>query len=121
MNNLHKRYALFLLGCIPTRFFLVYLAKHSPLQYLPLLGYIALLPAIGFAYLFITGKRQYGSETFGEKIWWAPIRPVHSLLYFLFAYNAIRGEKNAWMYLLHDVVFGLTSFFVHHFVPTHLI
>ena len=50
------------------------------------MGYAYLFPAIGLMYLFITNKRQKGNETFGEKIWWMKLRPIHSLFYFLFAY-----------------------------------
>lgn len=115
MNNIQKRFALFLLGCIPTRLAFVYLAKNISLQYLPLLGYLALLPAIGFIYIYLTGSRQVGGETFGDKIWWNNLRPVHALLYFYFAYNAIKMVRNSWVYLLFDVIFGLVSFLTFHF------
>ena len=116
MNNIQKRFLLFLLGCIPTRLALVYLAKKISINYLPILGYIALIPAIGFMYLFLSGSRKIGPETFGDKIWWNPIRPIHSLLYFAFAYNAIQKNKNSWIYLLVDVIFGLFSFLIFHYI-----
>jgi len=62
------------------------LAKKTPLNYLPYLGYLALLPAIGFIYLFFTGKRTSGLETQGAPIWWSRFRIIHGLLYLLFAY-----------------------------------
>ena len=80
------------------------------------LGYVALLPAIGFMYIYLTGSRETGAEVFGEKIWWNDLRPIHSILYFLFAYNAIMGNKLSWIYLLVDVLFGLVSFLIHHYV-----
>ncbi len=80
------------------------------------MGYLALLPAIGFFYLFLSGSRKRGAEVFGDKIWWNDLRPIHGLLYLLFSYNAIIGNKNAWIYLLIDVVLGLTSFLVYHFI-----
>ena len=113
MNNLQKRFLLFLIGCMGTRSLLVVIAKNS--KHLKYLGYAALVPAISFMYLYLTGSRQTGPEVFGDKIWWNDLRPVHSILYFLFAYNAIIGNKQAWIYLLADVVFGLTSFLIHHF------
>jgi len=115
MNNLQNRFLLFLIGCIGTRFIFVLLAKNIGINYLPYLGYLALLPAIGFMYIYLTGSRQTGAEVFGEKIWWNDLRPLHSLLYFLFAYNAIIGNKQAWIYLLVDVLIGLISFLVYHF------
>ena len=80
------------------------------------MGYLALLPAIGFIYIYMTDSRQTGPEVFGDKIWWNNLRPIHGLLYSLFAYNAITGNKNAWIYLLVDVVFGVLMFLVHHFL-----
>ena len=116
MNNLQKRFLLFLLGCIPTRLALVYLAKNIPLNWLPLLGYILLIPAFGFIYLFLSGTRKTGPETFGDKIWWNPIRPIHSIFYFMFAYNAINKIRSGWIYLLYDLIFGLISFLIFHYM-----
>jgi len=115
MNNLHKRFLIFLIGCIGVRSLFVIIAKYINTKYLKYLGYLALLPAIGFMYIYLTGSRKTGAETFGEKIWWNNLRPIHSLLYFLFAYNAIIGNRQAWIYLLVDVIIGLISFLVHHY------
>jgi len=115
MNDIQKRFLLFLIGCIGTRFLFVYVAKNAGPKYLPLLGYLALLPAVGFMYIYLTGSRKTGREVFGGKIWWNDLRPIHSLLYFFFAYNAIVGNNTAWMYLLVDVIFGLSSFLIFHF------
>ena len=115
MNSFQKRFLLFLIGCIGMRSIFVIVAKNSNAEYLKYMGYLALLPAIGFIYIYLTGSRKTGGETFGEKIWWNDLRPIHSLVYFLFAYNAIIGNKNAWLYLLFDVVFGLTSFLIFHY------
>ena len=116
MNDLQKRFLMFLIGCIGVRSLFVIIAKYVNTQYLKYMGYLALLPAIGFIYIYLTGSRKTGPETFGEKIWWNNLRPVHSMLYFLFAYNAINGNKQAWIYLLVDVLFGLISFLIHHYV-----
>jgi hypothetical protein len=115
MNDIQKRFLLFLIGCIGTRSLFVLIAKNASSKYLPLLGYLALLPAIGFLYIYFTGSRKTGGEVFGEKIWWNDLRPIHSLIYFLFAYNAIIGNNKAWIYLLVDVIFGLISFLIFHF------
>ena len=116
MNHLQQRMLMFLIGCIGVRSLFVIIAKYVNTQYLKYMGYLALLPAIGFIYIYLTGSRKTGPETFGEKIWWNNLRPIHSMLYFLFAYNAISGNKQAWIYLLVDVLFGLISFLVHHYV-----
>ena len=115
MKTIQKRFLLFLIGCIGTRSLFVLLAKNAGTKYLPLLGYLALLPAIGFIYIYLTGSRTTGAEVFGEKIWWNDLRPIHSLLYFLFSYNAIKGNTDSWVYLLIDVVFGLLSFLIFHY------
>jgi hypothetical protein len=115
MNDIQKRFLLFLIGCIGTRSLFVLIAKNASAKYLPLLGYLALLPAIGFLYIYFTGSRKTGAEVFGEKIWWNDLRPLHSVIYFLFAYNAIIGNTKAWMYLLVDVIIGLFSFLIFHF------
>ena len=116
MNNIQKRFLLFLLGCIPTRLAIVYLAKNISELYLPILGYIALIPALGFFYLYFSGTRKTGAEVFGDKIWWNNLRPIHGLFYILFAYNAIIGNTSAWIYLLVDVLFGLSSFLIFHYI-----
>jgi hypothetical protein len=116
MNNIQKRILLFLIGCIGVRSLFVVIAKYINTNYLPYLGYLALLPAIGFIYIYLTDSRQSGPETFGDKIWWNNLRPIHAILYLLFAYNAIIGNKQAWIYLLVDVLFGLLSFLIHHYV-----
>lgn len=115
MNATQKRFLLFLIGCIGTRTLLVYLAKNVNKTNLKYMGYLSLLPAIGFFYLFLTGSRKTGAEVFGDKIWWNDLRPVHGLIYLLFSYNAINGNPNAWMYLLVDVIIGLISFLSFHY------
>ncbi len=114
MDNLQKRILLFIFGCIGTRFLLVVLAKNTSIQYLKYMGYLALLPVIGFTYIYMTGSRKTGAEVFGEKIWWNDLRPIHALLYALFAYNAINGSRSAWKYLFYDVIFGLVAFLYYH-------
>ena len=105
---------LFLIGCIGSRSLFVILAKYIHTNYLKYLGYLALLPAIGFIFIYFTGTRTTGAEVFGEKIWWNNLRPIHSIVYFLFAYNAILGNKQSWIYLLVDVFIGFISFVLHH-------
>jgi len=115
MNNLQKRFLLFLLGCIGIRSLFVYIAKNVDKTNLQILGWISLLPAFGFIIIFLTGIRKTGAEVFGEKIWWNNLRPVHSLLYGLFAFNAINQNENSWIFLLIDVIIGLVSFLTHHY------
>jgi hypothetical protein len=116
MNNIQKRFILFLFGCIGTRSLLVYLAKNANKQFLFLMGLGAISISVGFMYFYLSGTRKTGPEVFGDKIWWNDLRPIHALLYALFAFNAITGNSNAYIYLLVDVIFGLIAFLLHHFL-----
>ena len=85
MDNYTTRIVLFLIGCIGIRSILVYIAKNININYLPIMGYLALLPAIGFLYIFMNNLRKTGLEVFGDKIWWNLLRPIHGILYLFFA------------------------------------
>jgi hypothetical protein len=91
------------------RLLIAFLAKHANKKWLRIMGYVALVPAFGFMYLFFTGVRNKVGA-FGEKIWWKNLRLVHALLYSLFAYFAITGNRDAWIYLLMDALVGLVAF-----------
>lgn len=121
MNLIQKRFALFLFGCMGIRSLFVYLAKTAPLNILKYMGYLAIIPAIGFMYIFITDSRKNGPEVFGDKIWWNSLRPVHSILYALFAFSAIRGNKKSWIYLLIDVIIGFIGFLWYHYTNNNFI
>lgn len=116
MNNFHKRLLFFLFGCILTRFLLVYIVKNLPIKYLPYLGLLGLIPGIGFLVIYFGNYRKTGEETFGEKIWWNNLRPIHSLLYLTFVYLALNKHKNSYIPLLIDVIFGLTVFIIYHYM-----
>ena len=77
------------------------------------MGIFALKLSIGFMVIFIFGLRKTGGETFGDKIWWNNLRPIHSIIYAIFAYMAITKNKNSWIVLLIDAIFGLGSFTFH--------
>jgi hypothetical protein len=115
MKIIQKRFLAFLLLCIPSRIIIALIAKYIDNKYLPYLGYLAILPAIGFAYLFIYGKRKSGGETFGQKIWWNHMRPIHSFMFALFAYLAISKNKDSYIVLSIDVFIGLVSFLFYHY------
>ena len=108
-----KRMVLFLVGCMGARLALVWLAYAHPL-YLPYMGALALIPAIGFFTIYFGKLRKTGAEVFGERIWWNDLRPVHGFLYALFAILALQRNTKAWIVLLVDVAIGLTAFIMHH-------
>ncbi len=116
MNKaLQKRVLLFLIGCMGSRFLLVYLAKISSLTFLKVIGVIALMISLGFISIYLFGLRKTGLETGGETIWWNSLRPFHALTYAIFGYMALSGMQNhAWKILLIDVIFGLSAFLIHH-------
>jgi hypothetical protein len=114
MNNLQKRIALFLIGCVGTRLGLVYAAKNVGARMLEVLGALAVLPAVGFFYLFFTDSRKTGPEVFGDRIWWNHMRPFHGAMYTIFAAMALFHIPNAWMVLLLDVFVGFLAFLKHH-------
>ena len=114
MNNIQKRFLMFLIGCIGLRTLFVIITYKINIKYLPYIGFVALLASIGFLYVYLSGIRKTGGEVFGDKIWWDYLRPVHSILYLMFAFFAITKNKNAWKFLAVDVILGLTSFLAYH-------
>ena len=116
MNAIQKRFMMFLLGCIPTRLFLVWVAYKLPKDKLPLLGGLLLLPTLGFIYIQFINPRKTGLETQGDKIWWHPIRPIHIILYATSVYLAMMKNPMTYIPLLIDVSFGLTAFLIYHYL-----
>lgn len=116
MTPENKSKLLFLLGCMPTRILLVYLTIVGSKKVKQLLAYLAIVIAFGFIYIYLTGARKVGAETFGQPIWWNNLRPIHAGLYLAFAYNALHGCSCAWKYLATDVVVGFLAFIWHHFL-----
>ena len=121
MTDIQKRMFLFLVGCMGTRLALVWIVyKYTWL--LPYMGVLAIGPAIGFMVIYFGGLRKTGPEVFGKTIWWDHLRPVHGLLYGLFAYLAIMSMRvqnktfanHAWKVLLVDVIIGFVAFTMHH-------
>jgi len=114
MNSIQNRFLLFLFGCVVVRLLFVLIAKCIDPYYLPYLGIIALLPAIGFIVIYLGDFRKTGPEVFGDKIWWNDLRPIHASLYILFALLALKKHKYSWVPLLLDVMIGLFAFICHH-------
>ena len=115
MNTIQKRFMLFIFGCILTRLILTFIVKNLKQKYLQIAGYIGLILGISFLTIYFLNLRKTGIEVFGDKIWWNDIRPIHGILYLIFAYLAINKNKNAWIILLIDVIFGFIMFINHHY------
>jgi hypothetical protein len=114
MNSIQKRFALFLFGCILLRSLFVYITKTYT-KYLKLFAILSLIPIIGWINIMFFNPRDIGLETGGEKIWWKDLRKVHLTLYILFFITAIQELEYAWVFLLMDVLFGLTAFLIFHY------
>ena len=110
---LKHKFVLFIFGCLLLRGLFALLAKKINKDYLPYLGLIGLIPAIGFlAIHFGFIKRKKGA--FNQKIWWQYLRPIHSALYFTFAFLAFQKNKYAYIPLAVDVLIGFCAFLNKH-------
>ena len=114
-----NKYILFLVGCIGTRTGITILSNKLQKEYLVYLGYIALIPAIGFLYIYLNDLRKIGMEAQGI-IWWNELRPIHGILYLLFAIYAIKGKKFAWKILAFDTVMGVVLWFIRYYTNLNL-
>lgn len=104
----NKKIVLFVFGCLLVRLSFVLIAKNINKKMLPLLGKIAIILAIGFLVLYLGDLRQKGA--LNQKAWWNNLRPLHSILYFTFAYLALNKNDKAYIPLLLDVIIGLIAF-----------
>ena len=99
--------ALFLLGCIPARASLAWYAKNHPSENF---GYVLLVIAIGFLYLYFNNLSLNAGEASGGVTWWAPHRVIHGLLYLSAAIYMFKDPKHAWIPLASDVILGFIFF-----------
>jgi hypothetical protein len=96
----------FLIGCIGSRLLLAFLGAKYPDE----IGKLILIPAIGFIVIYVFGLRKVGIETGGKPIWWNNLRPIHALLYFVFAVSTRTNYASyAWIILVVDVLIGLIA------------
>lgn len=100
----------FLIGCIGARLLLALYAKNTTPEALQKMGYVAIIPAIGFMYLYMNDLRKVAFEA-GGSVWWNDLRPIHGVLYLLFAMYAIKEKQCAWIILLFDVMIGLVAWY----------
>ena len=114
MNDIQKRFIMFIFGCMVARVSLVLLAKNVSPKYLLLLGFLCLLPALGFLTIYLGDLRKTGIEVNGSEIWWNELRPVHAVMYLLFVIYAIKKKDFAWIILLLDVCIGVIAFIMYH-------
>tara|TARA_B110000902_G_C14050390_1_gene491455 strand:- start:330 stop:674 length:345 start_codon:yes stop_codon:yes gene_type:complete len=99
----------FLFGCMFARLLMVYIAKIINVNYLPYYGLITLIISVMFLKNYINNS-NFETGFFGNRVWWNNNRLIHSLLFFIFSIMAFYKNKNAWIILLIDVLFGLITF-----------
>jgi hypothetical protein len=120
----YKRYLLFLIGCMGTRYGLAYLSYNkgnteignTKMNINKYISIFTLLAGLGFLIIYFGGYRKTGLETGGEKIWWNNLRPLHAILYLLFTYMVWFSNDiyKPWKILTLDATIGLVSFLYYH-------
>lgn len=95
--------SIFWFGCIPTRVAIVGIAAvvegYGFRTAQLVLASIAVVIAIGFIFM---RNKQVGF--FGGRVWWGSLRPVHSVLYGIYAIMSFMGILGAPLALAIDVV-----------------
>ena len=78
------------------------------------MAFFAVIISLSFMYQFLFNAKKKGA--FGGEPWWNNMRPVHALLYMLFAVLIFIGKGNtAWGVLLLDISIGIAAFVKHYF------
>jgi hypothetical protein len=106
---------LFLLACIPLRLIIALIPLYIEKNLLFYYSFILFLIGLSFLYLFFTNKRQNAFEA-GGHTWWAKYRIIHGILYLIAGYYAYYQNRNAWIPLIIDVIFGLFLFIQKRFL-----
>lgn len=114
MLSIYQRILFFLLLCIPIRSLAVFISyKYQHKMITKALAFIYLIIGINMMIMFQFNLRQDAPEG-GGKTWWNNIRPLHSLLYIMFAIFVFINKDYSYMFLLGDVILGLLVFILHH-------
>ena len=112
---MEKQLLFFIFGCLTVRAALAILAAFLPPEHiLRYFGIALMIPAIGFAVIYIAGLRETGAETFGKPLWWNHMRPIHAGMYFTAAVLAMGGSNYASVPLAADVIVGAIASAIHY-------
>ena len=113
MNDIQKRFKLFLFLCIPARLSIAYFIYKR--KYIDLYKFILFFIGFGFAYIYALDLRKTGGEVFGDKIWWNNLRPFHAFNYLLTSYMLHNNIEKSEYVILFDTLVGLFKFFIYHY------
>jgi hypothetical protein len=103
---------LFLLFCIPARLLITWGAATTRYPKAYASGLLTI--ALGFLYLYFSGKRKMAPEA-GGVTWWADYRLIIGLLYLASSLYLFQGKQSlAWVPLLMDTIFGFILFIHKH-------
>ena len=103
----------FWLGCVSARLALALAVGVVPLTWLPLVGVVSLFGVAGLLYRFFTyNEQQVGA--FHQPVTWNGARPVHALLWFVFAILALSESPSARIIPYLDLVVGIVVYILIH-------
>lgn len=105
----------FLFGCIGARILWAYIAKKATKEQLKYMGFVAVLPALGFILLYLGDYRKDAAEA-GGNTWWNSLRPIHGVMYLLFAIYAFKSSENAWKILAADAGLGVLFWYMKYYL-----
>lgn len=101
--------------CILTRFILFLGAQYGSPYVKQIISYLATLIALGFTSIYLFGLRPNGTDGIEAVVWWNHLRPIHALLFGLYAYTSLVLEcKCSAFFLLADVFVGIASYLTHY-------
>lgn len=92
--------------CIVMRSLLTWVAYRYP-NFAQSYSLLALLPVLGWLYIYFVSGRDTGPEVFGGTIWWNELRIPHAMLWSLFVLYSQKGKSYAWAPLAVDTALGL--------------
>ena len=101
---------MFYLGCMPVRLGLAYATSRLNEVQLKYAGIAAAIAGILFILVWATNSRLR-KGAFGGSVWWAQLRPIHGLIYIIFALNALSGNRDSYKWLIADAGLGFASFY----------
>ena len=84
-------------------------------EYAWVIGVMYVLFATGLAWRLLNHKTS-DRGGFGGPVWWNSMRPVHIVLWLLFAVLVARKDERVWMPLALDILLSLIATTNHYFL-----